>query len=200
MPRLDGRDYGRSTFQKSQQMENEGMKPIRQYLRFFDSTVDVLEATVQQQKEDDIDLIWVRNQNGEITSTTIEVKVDYIGHKTNNFAFELVSSEFHMTLGCFMKTKSDLFFYYLHETQQLYIMNTEQVRNWFIEEQSKRPFSPNGFRRFKEFGTHTEIPNVGFYCSLGHLVPIWEVEQGLGANLYHRDLKKMLAGSTFEDF
>lgn len=57
----------------------------------------------------------------------VEVKTDYMAHRTGNIAFEISSSG---NPGCLQRTKADEVFYYLPETNTVHVLNVSKVRDY----------------------------------------------------------------------
>lgn len=117
-------------------------------------------------QEIDVDLTHTYSPDGKFPITKlIEVKVDSF-HKTGNFFFETISNTNTGSLGCFMYTKSDEIYYYYPEARELYIMPTNEVREWF-----KR-----NMNRYKKTSTSTKgYNNKVLYSTEGYLVPRQDV-------------------------
>ena len=175
--------FGVATMGQREQTERGGIEEITKYLKSLPETVDVIPATKEQQKGQDIDLVWVRTRDGKEVNSTVEVKVDTQGHTTGNYAFETISNEELRTPGCFVRTEADLFFYYFVGDKKLHIMKTDTARDWFLGEMRKKP------KRFRIFDTYTPNDNGSHhYCTIGRLVPKSELKAALGAGLVVRDL------------
>lgn len=175
--------FGVATMGQRETTEAAGMVEIVAYLKSLQETVDVRPASKEQQKNDDIDLIWIRQKNGAEFESTVEVKVDTQGHMTGNYAFETISNEELRTPGCFVRTKADLFFYYFVEDKDLHIMKTSVARDWFLSEMRRKP------KRFRIFDTYT--PNdsgTHHYCTIGRLVSKTELKKALGTGVVRRNL------------
>jgi hypothetical protein len=168
-----------ATFQQRQSQEDLAMFAVAEYLAAKDGTTYVMPATIEQQKNDDIDLVWARVVRGQEVERTVEVKVDSYVHKTGNFAFETVSNESKTTPGCFLRTKAYWFIYVCSTNMVAWIMPTQAVQDWFLRELATQP------NRFRLFETSTKV-NGSYYNTLGRLVPSIEVEQALvlGVNIH----------------
>mgnify|MGYP006269361235 CR=1 FL=1 len=161
---------GFASFEERQETETEHTKTIYDYLYKRPETVGLTTASVEVQKKEDIDFFWMRAVEAKIEETSVELKVDTQGHETGNFAFETVSNETRGTLGCFLRTNSDLFFYYLAGSNELWVMETRRVQQWFLDEMKKTP------KRFQPFETYTKLNDGTCYSSYGRLVPIEDVK------------------------
>ena len=75
-------------------------------------------------QEKDIDFM-VRTRNEHIFY--IEVKTDFLAHKTGNFVYELTTSGNN---GCFAKTKADYIIYHINETDENYIVDICKLRRY----------------------------------------------------------------------
>lgn len=179
--------FGVATMGQREKTEAGGIIIITAYLESLAETLRVIPATAEQQKGQDIDLVWVRTRNGEEITSTVEVKVDTQGHSTGNYAFETISNEEGRTAGCFVRTEADLFFYYFTENRELHIMKTDSARDWFLSEMRRKP------KRFRIFDTYTPTRNgTHHYCTIGRLVPIAELKKALGKQL----VVKVLSATT----
>ena len=157
---------GFASFEERRQTETEHTKKIYDYLRSKPETFGLTDASVEVQKKEDIDFFWLRATEAEVSETSVELKVDTQGHETGNFAFETVSNETRGTIGCFLRTTSDLFFYFLAGTNELWVMDTKKVQAWFLDEMKKTP------NRFRPFETYTRLDDGTCYSSFGRLVPL----------------------------
>ena len=90
----------------------------------------------------------------------VEIKGDRYAH-TGNFFIETVSNREKNTPGCFMYTEADFIYYYFVDTKELNVMPVEKSRNWFVKNMHK----------FEEKMLSTKVGDVGYYTSLGRLVP-----------------------------
>lgn len=95
-------------------------------------TVDVRNDKFWQMH--DVDFIATL-KNGEIIK--IEVKTDTLAHITGNIAYEHTSNKYNKSMGCFKKTKADFIFYYLSQTDELYQINMEMLRQYVDEHEFK---------------------------------------------------------------
>lgn len=139
---------------------NLGTEHIFNFLQNQKSTVKVVnvESDIEYQKKD-IDLIWVREINGEIRETTIEIKVDNY-YRTGNYFFETLSNVERGTDGCFMYSEAKYLFYYFLNVE-LHVFNLAKAREWFVANRN----------RFKLVKTSTPINSFGdVYHTEGALV------------------------------
>ena len=171
-------------FDESVKVEARGMPRVVEFLRNRPNTIDVLPATDTQQREQDIDLVWLRNKHTsqfskDVYETTVEVKVDAQGHRTGNLFFEMVSNELYCTTGCFMMTEATLFIYYFVESGELLLMKVEDVRNWYGNQLSTRPHTRDGGQRFQPVYLENRVGD-NYYTTFGRLVPREEILAGLG--------------------
>jgi hypothetical protein len=165
-------EKGLASFEERQATESRGLPEIKKWLESSSSVERVEEATLEQQREMDIDLIVYRKNSEYEPPETVEVKVDTQGHKTGNLALETISNEVRGTVGCFMRTRAKHFFYYFVETGELYRFETEIFRDWFIRELESRP------NRWRTFTTHTNLGSR-LYPSYGRLVPLEEIPESM---------------------
>lgn len=105
---------------------------IYNYLSNHSSTINLIDVSKNKWfQQFDIDFIQVTN-NG---INKIEVKTDKIADRTGNMVYEVYSDKRFYTLGCFEKTEADYIFYYLINTNILYIFDTQELREWVLEHQ-----------------------------------------------------------------
>ena len=173
--------FGVASFEERQQIENNYMKEVIDYVLSRSDTVKVDVADVPLQKRDDVDLIWHKTNS---SVSTIEVKIDAQAHKTGNFAFETISQELKATPGCILRTKSNYFYYYWAGSADLWRMETERMQRWFVDEMTKTP------KRFRIVETATQLDNGRIYTSICRLVPLKDLQNGLGENLHHKKLRE----------
>lgn len=159
------------------------MPLVARYLAEKPGTINVWDATLEQQQRDDIDFVWERDVAGKNVSRSVEVKVDSQIVRTHNFAFETISNELYQTPGCFLRSQAHWFIYACAETLSAWVMPMSVVREWFIAEVTA---SPNRFRHFETF---TKVNQGIFYCSIGRLVPVADLEHALG-NLVQKVMLK----------
>jgi hypothetical protein len=110
----------------------------------------------------DVDYIWVTKNNIHL----VEIKVDRYGY-TGNFFLETQSCKEKNTPGCFIYTKSTLFFYYFQQIKKLYVLPMPLTRQWFLEREES----------FPQRETTTLLPDGDVYTTVGRLVPIIRVVQ-----------------------
>ena len=134
---------------------------IETWLKTRPETTNVtnVEADPAYQKKD-IDLIWETQKQ----TWNVEIKGDRLGDQTGNFFFETESNKAKGTLGCFLYSEADLFFYYFVRTGKLYILPLPETRAWFLEHQDE----------FRERETKTPVGRE-FYTTVGRLVPVARV-------------------------
>jgi hypothetical protein len=184
-------EKGLATFEQRSDTEARALPIIRAYIDSLEATVNLEPASLEVQRADDIDFFWTRSYKARLSTISIEVKVDTQIHETGNFAFETISNETRFTQGCFMRSKADYFYYYASESEagDLWIFPLIIVRQWFEREMSSRP------NRFRDFKTHTLLPNGNVYIARGYLVPIGELSRFLGNELRHRQIGTSLPGA-----
>lgn len=138
----------------------KGIQDIEAFLASFPASLSIINVEKHSAfQKKDIDLLWVYLDNDKETMKRIEAKIDR--YTSGNFFFETVSNEQKGTPGCFLYTEADYLFYYFLEWKTLYVLSVEEVRSWFLQNES----------RFKEKKLSTSIGN-DFYTSKGRIVPI----------------------------
>lgn len=119
-------------FHKDNIIGQNGEYIIYNYLLNHSSTINLIDITKDKWfQQFDIDFIQVTNDR----INKIEVKTDKIADRTGNMVYEVYSDKRLYTLGCFEKTEADYIFYYLINTNILYIFNTQKLREWVLEHQ-----------------------------------------------------------------
>ena len=119
-------------FHKDNIVGQNGEYIIYNYLSKHSSTINLIDVSKDKWfQQFDIDFIQVTN-NG---INKIEVKTDRIADRTGNMVYEVYSDKRFYTLGCFEKTEADYIFYYLINTNILYIFDTQELREWVLEHQ-----------------------------------------------------------------
>ena len=119
-------------FHKDNIVGQNGEYIIYNYLSNHSSTINLIDVSKDKWfQQFDIDFIQVTND--EINK--IEVKTDRIADKTGNMVYEIYSDKRFYTLGCFEKTEADYIFYYLINTNILYVFDTQELRKWVLEHQ-----------------------------------------------------------------
>ncbi len=119
-------------FHKDNIVGQNGEYIIYNYLSNHSSTINLIDVSKDKWfQQFDIDFIQVTKD--EINK--IEVKTDRIADRTGNMVYEVYSNKRFYTLGCFEKTEADYIFYYLINTNILYIFNTQELREWVLEHQ-----------------------------------------------------------------
>ncbi len=150
------------SFGDANNIASQGAEEITTFLLSLPTTVKVVNVEKNRLYQNkDIDLLWyVRSKKtGEIVKKSIEIKADT--YLSQNYFFETVSNTVRNTPGCFLITESDFVFYYFIKTKELHILPTNEVRNWFLDNQEK----------FCEATTSTSGPNRFYYSSKGRKVP-----------------------------
>ena len=150
------------TFDEKNDFSKKGIKVVSCYLRSLKKTVNVknVEDEPKYQKND-IDLVWVYRKNNSVVSVSIEVKTDR--YTTGNFWLETISNEKLGTIGCFIKSKAKILFYYFTEWDDMYVLPLKRTREWFLKNIDK----------FKESKTTTKDLEGNYkHTTVGRLVPI----------------------------
>lgn len=138
-------------FHKDNIVGQNGEYIIYNYLSNHSSTINLIDISKDKWfQQFDIDFLQVTN-NG---INKIEVKTDRLADKTGNMVYEIYSDKRFYTLGCFEKTEADYIFYYLINTNILYIFDTQELREWVEEHKDK-----------------LRLTNMGDYA-LGYIIPL----------------------------
>lgn len=121
------------SFNSDIQIGDKGENIIYNYLWKHKSTLKIVDVSKDKWfQQFDIDFLQITN-NGIINK--IEVKTDRIADRTGNMVYEIYSDRRTYTKGCFEKTEADYIFYYLINTNILYIFSTQELREWILEHQ-----------------------------------------------------------------
>jgi 5'-3' exonuclease len=148
-------------FYQSNCISKIGVEKAINYLKSFENTISIENVELDKiYQELDIDLIWSLSKNGKEKSITIEVKTDT--YMTGNIFLETISNDKKKTLGCFMKSKADYWFYYFSGYKIALLIPLFNARCWFTD----------NLIRFKEKKTSTFSNNKILYTSTGYIVPI----------------------------
>ena len=114
---------------------NNGEDIIYNYLLHHSSTKIVVNVTNDEWfQQFDIDFLQITKDN---QINKIEVKTDRMADRTGNMVYEVYSDRRTYTQGCFEKTEADYIFYYLINTNILYIFNTQELREWVHKHKDK---------------------------------------------------------------
>jgi len=184
----------------------EASRRVEEFLRSCIKVIDV--QNVEDAKEyqnQDIDLLCILEIGGSKKTVAIEVKGDTKAHRTGNFFFETVSNEALGTQGCFLKSQAHLLFYYLLETDRLYIFPMKKVQDWFINMQQQPTADSSAYYEdiFQRKKTHT-VNAAGSYqhTTVGRCVNIEYAKRCLKAeNIPFREIEEMSKWRcTLEDF
>ena len=145
------------SFNSDIQIGNKGEDIIYNYLLNHPSTDTLINVTEDKWFQNfDIDFIQL-DIDGNINK--IEIKTDRLADKTGNMVYEIFSDKRTYTKGCFEKTEADYIFYYLINTNILYIFNTYELRQWVEEHKDK-----------------LRLANMGDYA-LGYIIPLNELKE-----------------------
>lgn len=105
----------------------KGEYKVYNYILNHPSTISLIDVSKDKWfQQFDIDFIQIAD-NGV---NKIEIKTDRIGHKTGNMAYEVWSDRRIYSKGCFEKTEADYIFYYLINSNIIYIFYTQELRYW----------------------------------------------------------------------
>jgi len=135
----------------------KGESIIYDYLWKHKSTLKIVDVSKDKWfQQFDIDFIQVTTDFG---INKIEVKTDRMADKTGNMVYEVYSDRRNYAKGCFEKTESDYIFYYLINTNILYIFDTQKLREWVLEHQH-----------------NLKLVDMGDYA-LGYIIPLNDLKE-----------------------
>ena len=136
---------------------HKGESVIYDYLMNHPSTDNLINVSNDSWfQQFDIDFIQI---DGDGDVNKIEVKTDRMADRTGNMVYEVYSDKRFYTLGCFEKTKADYIFYYLINTNILYIFDTQELREWILEHQH-----------------NLKLMDMGDYA-LGYIIPLNDLKE-----------------------
>jgi len=142
---------------------------------------DVRNCPEYRQKDIDFIVHTIDENTKTFSSETVEVKTDTY-YRTGNIFAETVSNLNLGTKGCFLKTECDYIYYLFHPQNILYILPTQEVRQWFWKNFESLPT--------KKTSTCDSEGKV-LYESLGKLIPrkrlVKEVQGVRVVKLPHRN-------------
>ena len=129
-------------FHSDNEIGNKGENIIYDYLWKHKSTLKIVDVSRDKWfQQFDIDFLQIDIQNN---INKIEVKTDRLADKTGNMVYEIWSDRRIYSKGCFEKTEADYIFYYLINTNILYIFNTLELREWVKKHETKLKRTPMG--------------------------------------------------------
>ena len=135
----------------------KGENIIYDYLMNHPSTDNVINVSNDKWfQQFDIDFVQI-NGSGDVNK--IEVKTDRLAHKTGNMVYEIWSDRRIYSKGCFEKTEADYIFYFLINTNIIYIFDTLELRDWV-----------------KKHETKLNRTNMGDYA-VGYLIPLNDLKE-----------------------
>lgn len=141
-----------------------GVAIVAKYLSTIKSISKIIDVqNTTEGRRDDIDLKFLQNGNWR----SAEVKREGYLY-TGNFCFETISNEAKGTLGCFLKTKCDLFCSCFidekkFEMMKIFILKMPEVKNWFVKVKD--------VSKFRECKCNTKINEKYSYTTVFRLVP-----------------------------
>ena len=139
-------------FRADNQFGGLGENIICDYLKNLSSTKGLVDVSRDEWfQQFDIDFLQIDIQ-GNINK--IEVKTDRIADRTGNMVYEVYSDKRTYTQGCFEKTEADYIFYFLINTNILYIFETQELRQWVYDHQD-----------------NLKLIDIGDYA-LGYIIPL----------------------------
>jgi len=150
------------SFDEKNKFSKRGIKIIEKYLSSLDKTLSIknVEDDVNYQNID-IDLIWTFKKNNVNIVRFLEVKTD--NYTTGNFWIETISNEKKGTIGCFLKSHADFFYYYFIKWDSVYIIPMKQAKKWFQKNMDNFSISKTKTKDNHNNYSHTTV---------GRIVPI----------------------------
>lgn len=189
----------RSEFADFYTRNKDAREASRRVEEFLRSCVKVLDVkNVEDDREHqarDIDLLCVLESQDDERIVSIEVKGDTKAHTTGNFFFETISNEALGTQGCFLKSEADLLFYYLMESDCLFIFPMKSIQTWFVKMQ--QDLTVDSSSRFEDIfprkKTHTVDADGNYqHTTVGRCVKIEYTKRCLAEeNVLFREIEEM---------
>lgn len=87
----------------------------------------------------------------------IEVKTDRKGHQTGNFVYETKS---HKTDGCMNRSHADFVYYYLVETDEVWVVIMPKLREWLKSQGIKEVVFHDGAKGYLLKFVELEMNNI----------------------------------------
>lgn len=87
----------------------------------------------------------------------IEVKTDRKGHQTGNFVYETKS---HKTDGCMNRSHADFVYYYLVETDEVWVVIMPKLREWLKSQDIKEVVFHDGAKGYLLKFVELEMNNI----------------------------------------
>ena len=165
------------TMKESKKIGDAGELLIREY---YSKMNDVMNAHIVHnkriQKDHGID-IFVFKKNGQVTS--VEVKTDT--YKSGNMYVETTSCVETQSLGCLVKTRSDILFYYFVGFDRGYeITDMDKFQDWVdIEIERAKNGDPTAMFKKCKSGVPNQRYDGTLYHSDGYTVKLWYIEKCL---------------------
>lgn len=124
-----------SQFANDTKAGNKGETIVYSWLLRQPKIKNVLDVSddIEFQKEDVDFLVLLSNKQ----VCKVEVKTDFKANETGNIPFETISTQYLNSKGCCEKTKADKIFYYIYNTNDLFIADVKKVRNYINENKDK---------------------------------------------------------------
>lgn len=167
------------TMKESKKIGDAGEQLIREYYSKMDGTIDAhIVKNKRVQKDHGIDILVFKNI-GQVTA--VEVKTDT--YKTGNMYIETTSCVETKSLGCLVKTRSDILFYYFVGFDRGYeITDMDKFQSWVdIEVEKAKRGDPNAMFKKCKSGVPNQRYDGTIYHSDGYTVKLWYVEKCLKA-------------------
>jgi hypothetical protein len=134
-------------FNKQNDMIREKTEMFERWLKTTAGTSGVENVEgVKRFQEADIDFKQLTDDGN---TTHVELKVCFKIEKFKNVAYETMSNIEYRTIGCFLKTKSDIVYYMNYHTNDVHLIDPKKMLDYFFD--NRKRFYTNGSRK--------EIPN-----------------------------------------
>lgn len=153
-------------FHESIQSQTQYFRAFQQWLECRTAIQEVCLASQHEDRELGIDL-WAKTVNG--ASLSIQVKVDFWSHSTENFVFEVISqarSSTEAVLGWGFHTEADYLAFVIAGTGDIYVFRTVDYTRWVIEHYAtlENFASPN--KSYRTLGCKVPIMRVSHLCCI----------------------------------
>ncbi len=143
---------GFSTFKERKLQEEKDLKEVTDFfVRSWYEVEDVHNNPDYFNK--DIDLLIKKDWE----TKSVEIKFDdYLDNTTQNFFFEIISSEEKVTKGCFLLSEADILLYYATTSKIWYFFPLQELKKWFFEIRDDFKNMKDIDRYFRLKSTHTK--------------------------------------------
>lgn len=117
-----------NTFEQDFEKGKIGENKVLDFLLKNKKTKSIIDVRYDKYFQD-IDIDFIR-ETIDNKIQKLEIKTDLKAHKTGNLAYEFISNKYINSTGCYEKTEADYILYFLFETNILYIIKTNLLKEF----------------------------------------------------------------------